>query len=212
MRRTAQGFTLIEIMVVIAIIAGLVTTVAVIVPRMQESQKKLGCQNNLSQLGQIFLLENQQNPSKAQKYSGVALWLSYRKGSSQIQGGNERVFCCPGDPQVPIPETDDDRKKYDNVDLSNPPDNLCSYAARDFQNFPLNVEAKNTQMIGCDRQGPNQHSMHHKGVIMCFFEGGDVKPLSREELGLNSEADIKIGPEAENADLRSMVYVVRKKD
>jgi prepilin-type N-terminal cleavage/methylation domain-containing protein len=212
MRRTAQGFTLIEIMVVIAIIAGLVTTVAVVVPRMQESQRQLGCSNNLSQLGQIYLIQAQENRAKAQKYSGVALWLSYRKNASEVKRGDERALCCPGDPAVQIPETEEDKKAYDNVDLANPANNLCSYAARDFINFPLNVESKDKQMIGSDRQGPNQRTMHHKKVIVCVYEAGDCQKVSREELGLNDESDIVIGPEAENKDLKTMAYIVRKKD
>jgi prepilin-type N-terminal cleavage/methylation domain-containing protein len=212
MRRTAQGFTLIEIMVVIAIIAGLVTTVAVVVPKMQEANRQLGCMNNLSQLGQIYLMQAQENRAKAQKYSGVALWLSYRKGSAQIQRGNERIFCCPGDPVVQIPETEDEKKKYDNVDLQNPPSDLCSYAARDFANFGLSAEAPDKQMIGCDRQGSNQRTAHHKGVIICVYEGGDAQKMERDALGINADAEIVIGPEAENPMLKTMAYIVRKKD
>src|SRR6185295_4276544 len=124
MRRRAQGFTLIEIMVVIAIIAGLVTTVAIVVPKMQEQQRKTGCLSNLSQLGQVYLMQAQENRAKAQKYSGVALWLSYRKNTSEIKRGDERVLICPGDQGVALPETDDDKKKWDNVDLDNPPSDL----------------------------------------------------------------------------------------
>jgi len=212
MRRTAQGFTLIEIMVVIAIIAGLVTTVAVVVPKMQEANRQLGCMNNLSQLGQIYLMQAQENRAKAQKYSGVALWLSYRKNADHVQRGNERVFCCPGDPVVQIPETEDEKKKYDNVDLQNPPNDLCSYAARDFQNFGLSAEAKDKQMIGCDRQDSNQRTAHHEGVIICVYEGGDAQKMERDMLGINADSEIVIGPEAENPMLKTMAYIVRKKD
>src|SRR5882672_7435764 len=118
MRRKAQGFTLIEIMVVITIIAALVSTVAVIVPKMQESQRQMSCMNNLSQLGQVYLTEAMENKGKAQKYSGVSLWLSYRKGAHQIQRGNEKVLICPGD-NIAMPETEEDKKKWDNVDLGN---------------------------------------------------------------------------------------------
>jgi len=212
MRRTAQGFTLIEIMVVIAIIAGLVTTVAIVVPKMQESQRQLTCTNNLSQLGQVYLMQAQENRAKAQKYSGVALWLSYRKNGTDIKRGDERVLICPGDQGVPLPENDEEKKKWDNVDLMNPPNDLCSYAARDFQNYPINVENPNKEMIGCDRQGNDQKTSHHKGVIICVFEAGDAAKMSREELGINSESPIVIGPEAENKLLKTMAYIVRKKD
>jgi prepilin-type N-terminal cleavage/methylation domain-containing protein len=212
MRRTAQGFTLIEIMVVIAIIAGLVTTVAVIVPKMQETQRQTTCMNQISQLGQIYLLEAGENRAKAQKYSGVALWLSYRKSGDQIKRGDERVLICPGDQGVPPCETEEDKKRYDNVDLTNPSADLCSYAARDFVNHPINVENPNKDMIGCDRQGSNQRTMHHKNTLICVFTGGDTQKMTREQLGINSDSDVVIGPEAENPMLKTMAYVVRKKD
>lgn len=212
MRRTAQGFTLIEIMVVIAIIAGLVTTVAVIVPKMQESQRQTGCMNNLSQLGQIYLMEAQENKGKAQKYSGVSLWLSYRKGSAHIKRGDERVLTCPGD-NIAIPETEDDKKKWDNVDLDNPSSDLCSYAARNFKDFPPKVDSPDKEIIGCDRQGSNGKTMHHKNVIICVYEGGDAQKVSKEELGVNTESDIAIGEAAEpKSPLKKVIYVVRKKD
>jgi prepilin-type N-terminal cleavage/methylation domain-containing protein len=211
MRRTAQGFTLIEIMVVIAIIAGLVTTVAIVVPKMQETQRQTSCMNNLSQLGQVYLMQAQENRGKAQKYSGVALWLSYRKGTSEIKRGDERVLLCPGD-VIAMPETEDDKKKYDNVDLDNPPGDLCSYSARDFKNFPLNIESPDKEIIGSDRQGPDGKTMHHKGVIVCVFDHGDAQKMNRDELGLSSDTThgIVIGPEAEAKMLQKVIYKASK--
>jgi prepilin-type N-terminal cleavage/methylation domain-containing protein len=208
MRRTAQGFTLIEIMVVIAIIAGLVTTVAIVVPRMQETQKQTTCMNNLSQLGQIYLLEAGENRGRAQKYSGVALWLSYRKGTKHIQRGDERALICPGDQGVAAPDTPDDQKKWDNADLDNPPSGLCSYAARDFKAYPMNVESPDKEIVGCDRQGEDGKTMHHKNVIIIAFDHGDAQKMTREELGLSSDTEhgIAIGPEAENKMLQKVVY------
>jgi prepilin-type N-terminal cleavage/methylation domain-containing protein len=211
MRRTAQGFTLIEIMVVIAIIAGLVTTVAIVVPKMQETQRQTSCMNNLSQLGQVYLMQAQENRGKAQKYSGVALWLSYRKNASEIKRGDERVLLCPGD-IIAMPETEDDKKKWDNADLDNPPGDLCSYAARDFKNFPLNIESPDKEIIGSDRQGPDGKTMQHKGVIVCVYDHGDAQKVTREELNLASDVThgIVIGPEAEAKMLQKVVYKASK--
>jgi prepilin-type N-terminal cleavage/methylation domain-containing protein len=211
MRRTAQGFTLIEIMVVITIIAALVSTVAIIVPKMQENQKKLSCQNNLSQLGQIYAMEAMENKGKAQKYSGVALWLSYRKDAKQIRRGDERALICPGDNIAP-PDTEDDKKKWDNVNLQNPATDLCSYAARDFVNHPIGAEDKDKQIIGTDRQGANQRTMHHKDAIIVVYDSGDCSPLNREALGIDSESPIDIGPDAKNDHLRKIIYLPQKKD
>jgi prepilin-type N-terminal cleavage/methylation domain-containing protein len=213
MRRTAQGFTLIEIMVVITIIAALVSTVAIVVPKMQEQSKQNTCLNNLQQLGHVYLMKDQADRAKAQKYSGVALWLSYRKKADDIRRGEEKVLMCPGDPACVLPDTDEERKKWDSVDLDNPADNLCSFAARDFRAYPTNVESQEKEIIGCDRQGSNGKTMHHRGVILCYFDSGDVQKMTREQLGLSAEAEtIVIGPEAESPMMKKVAYIVRKKD
>jgi prepilin-type N-terminal cleavage/methylation domain-containing protein len=212
MRRKAQGFTLIEIMVVIAIIAGLVTTVAIMVPKMQETQRQLGCMNNLSQLGQVYKVKALESTQKANKYSGVALFLNMRKNADDIKRGDEKVLACPGDHAVRLPENDEDKKLWDNVDLNNPADNLCSYAGRDFQNHPIGAESKEKEIVGCDRQGPNGRTMHHRGVIICVFDAGDAQKFERSELGLASEQDIVVGPEADNPMLKKVAYIIHKKD
>ena len=212
MRRRTQGFTLIEIMVVIAIIAGLVTAVAVMVPKMQETQRKTSCMGNLGQLGGVFLTRKMENPARATKYSGVALWLSYRKDGSDVRRGDEKALWCPGDNGVQLPANDDEKKKWDNVDLDNPQDGLCSYAARDFKNAQLNIESKDKEIIGCDRQGSNGHTMQHKGGICIVYDAGDAGFLLREELGVSAEEDVAIGAEAKDPRLQKVVYIAKKHD
>ena len=149
MRNREQGFTLIEIMVVIAIIAGLISTVVVVVPQMQERQKRLTCQGNLGQLGQLYVMRTLDKPGKP-KYDGVALFLSWRKDKSLIQGGKEEILLCPGDTGVDVMDTEEARKAYDDIDLMNPPSGKCSYAVRDFTNAQIpSVTARATTATRC---------------------------------------------------------------
>jgi prepilin-type N-terminal cleavage/methylation domain-containing protein len=212
MRKKAQGFTLIEIMVVIAIIAGLVTTVAVVVPKMQERQQRLGCMENLRQLGTLYKAAEMDSRQKAQKWSGVSLWLAMRKNGDPVKSGNERVLICPADQGVQIAETDADRQQWDNVDLASPPDNLCSYAGRDFVNCPFKVENPGKEVLGCDRQGANGMSMQHPNGIVIFFNEGDVQFMTREELGVSAGKEIVIGPDADAAMLKTVIYRKARKD
>ena len=55
MRSRESGFTLIEIMIVMAIIVTLAGMVMMIVPYATERSKRLNCANNLSQLGKILV-------------------------------------------------------------------------------------------------------------------------------------------------------------
>ena len=215
MRRKTQGFTLIEIMVVITIIAGLVTAVAIMVPKMQETARQTSCLSNLNGLGQMYITKAMEKGSAAaaQRYSGVALWLSYRKtGKEGILRGQEKALMCPGDPNFLLPENEEDRKQWDNIDLDNPQDNLCSYAARDFKAHAINIESPNKEIIGCDRQGSNGRTPHHKGVIICTFNEGDAQKMTREDLGIATDEDIVVGPEASSKMLQNVIYIKRKSE
>jgi len=211
MRRRAQGFTLIEIMVVIAIIAGLIGTVAIIVPQMQEKQKRLTCANNLSQLGQTFVIERTEKAGKP-KYDGQALWLSWRVKGLKIQEGQEKVLICPGDNGITMPDTPEASKKYNDIDLGSPPNDMCSYASRDFSSFPLSNESKAIQLIGCDRNGPDGKTAHHKDGITIVFDSGTTEFYDREKLGVSPNDPIVVGPESSHEMLKQAVYTKQKKD
>lgn len=212
MRRKAQGFTLIEIMVVIAIIAGLIGTVAIIVPQMQEKQKRFTCASNLSQLGGIFIIERSEKHGKP-KFDGTALWLSWRKDTSKIKQGQENILICPGDGGISPADNPAQVAKYDDIDLKNPPNDMCSYAARDFSTFPLKVESPAVQVIGCDRNGPDGRTAHHKDGLNIVFEDGSTKFFDREALGITDpKGDIVVGPEATSEQLKHVVGVKGHKD
>jgi prepilin-type N-terminal cleavage/methylation domain-containing protein len=211
MRRKAQGFTLIEIMVVIAIIAGLIGTVAIIVPQMQEKQKRFTCQNNLSQLGGLFVTERSEKPGRP-KYDGTALWLSWRVTASKVREGEEGVLICPGDNGIVAPDTPEAKKRYGDIDLKNPPNDMCSYAARDFSAFPLKNESNSVQIVGCDRNGPDGRQAHHKNGLNIVFDNGQARFVEREELGISPDSDIVVGPDATNEWLKQVVGVKQKKD
>jgi hypothetical protein len=49
----------------IAVLAGLITTIAVIVPKMQDSQRRLACMNQLSTVAQAFVTDRLQHPGAA---------------------------------------------------------------------------------------------------------------------------------------------------
>ena len=197
MRYREQGFTLIEIMVVITIIVLLAGAVALSVPLVQERARRSTSTNNLKQLYTLYTAEKMERQTARPRHDGGTLWLSYRK-KSLIKNGQEEVLVCPGDPDILPIETPEDRDRYDEINLEDPKKNMVSYAARNFTAYPLKAESKTLQIIGGLRQGSNGRTMHFDGGTIVVFEDGAVRWQSREDLGLAGDADIVIGEDSDH--------------
>jgi hypothetical protein len=195
MRRRATGFTLIEI----------------IVPQMQEKQKRFTCANNLSQLGGMFVAERAEKSGKP-KYDGQALWLSWRIGGKKIKEGQEGILICPGDNGITAADTPEAKARYNDVDLKNPPDDMCSYTARDFTGSPLSNESPKLQIIACDRNGPDGRTAHHKNGLNIVFEDGSASFFEREALGISGDDPIVVGPDSSNEMLKQVIFNKAHKD
>ncbi len=157
-----------------------------------EMRNRRVCLNNLAQLAQIFVMSMMENKAKAMKYGGVATPLSWRKSQGIIRRGQELVLRCPCDPQLRALD-EACRKAYDDVDLANPPTDLCSYAFRDFKEYPLQVDDKDKQVIACCRQGRDGRTPHHKGGICVAFDTGEAAFFTNEELSVPPGETIIVG-------------------
>jgi prepilin-type N-terminal cleavage/methylation domain-containing protein len=212
MRRSEKGFTLIEIMVVLAIIATLVAAVSVGIPMVKQRSMRLQCQRNLSGMGVIFTNYQMEHPGRP-KYSGAALFLYFRQNGAIKVGQEKDSLLCPGDQGVTFPITEEDSKKWDDIVLESPPSDMCSYAVRDFSKYDLKMDSKEQQIIACDRQGNDGKTPHHEGGLLVLFDSGSAKWMEREALGLQSGGDqpIVVGPESENKDLKQVIVVASSK-
>ena len=171
----------------------------------EESRRRLTCSRNLADLGKFYVIWRMENPGKP-KYSGTALFLYFRK-KREIKRGSEETLLCPGDLHVVFPKTDEDRKRWDEVDLSNIPDDMCSYAVRDFERYPIDLNATTVQIIACDRMGTNGRTSHHRGGLNVLFDNASAKFLNREALGLAPDEPIMVGPDSPHPMLKKVVYV-----
>lgn len=214
MRYREQGFTLIEIMVVITIIVLLAGAVALSVPLVQERAQRSTSTNNLKQLYTLYTAEKMERQTARPRWDGGTLWLSYRK-KNLIKNGQEEVLMCPGDRSFLPIETPEDRAAYDEINLENPSSkakNMVSYAARNFTAYPLKAESKTLQIIGGLRQGGDGRTQHFDGGTILVFEDGAVRWQSREDLGLAGDADIVIGEESDHDLLKKISGVLSSGD
>jgi hypothetical protein len=186
--------------------AALVATVATITVNVPwaDPSPRLSCMNNMGQLAQCFVIKRQNGRLDPTLHGSAQIvsWL----GADGLVLGNERVFFCPGDDSAAPPETPEERRRFHPVDTAalRRAVGLGSYAVRDFEKWPLDEHALEKEIILCDRQGENGRTMHHKGVVVVAFATGDVRSMSREELGLRPDEPIVVGPDSSNAELRKM--------
>jgi prepilin-type N-terminal cleavage/methylation domain-containing protein len=202
-----RGFTLIEILVSMTILAALASAALILVPVAQERSRRAVCAQNLRDLGGAYQLWQMESPGAA-PHPGSAVFLEWRKERRMIRFGEEDKLLCPGDPSALYPQTDSDRARWDDVDLASPDPSLCSYAARDTRRHPIGGGVR--RIIACDRQGADGRTPHHDGGLNVLYDDGAVVFVTRRQLGLDDpDAPLRVGPESEVAVLREVLDSAR---
>ncbi len=198
-KRSEAGFTLVEILVVITIIAALIGIVAAVIPQAQQASRKLQCANNLRNIG-AMLVERTSASKGLGTRGGAAMLLQVYHPLGMIKKGDERVFLCPGDIIVRGQNIDDPdfRKRYDTVDLDHVDPALCSYAGRNRKLYPIKPDSNEKQAWACDCQGDDGRTGHHKGGLNVLYEDNSVRFMDREALELGAEDPIVVGNESTN--------------
>ena len=202
--RGEAGFTLVEILVVITIIAALIGIVAAVIPQAQQASRKLQCANNLKQIGGM-LVERSTAKGLGTRGGAAMLLNVYKLG--MIRKGDERVFLCPGDIIIRGQNIDDPefRKKYEAIDLDHVDPLLCSYAGRNRKLYKILPDAREKQAWACDCQGDDGRTGHHKGGLNVLYDDASVVFMDRESLGLQPEDPIIVGNESTHELLRQFI-------
>ncbi len=177
-------------------------------PSLPEREGRLTCRQNLNYLGKSYLIWRMEHRGSPQ-YTGSAFFLSLRK-KREILKGDESKLICPGDQCVIRPNTPDQQDRYDDVDLQDIPSDMCSYAMRDFERYPLDPSATTLQIIACDRMGTNGRTSHHKDGLNILFDNISTQFMSREDLGIGPAALIIVGPDSPHPMLKKVIAIPAK--
>lgn len=183
-----KGFTLIEILVVVTIIGVLAGLVVVLIPKTQEKQQIMECQNNQRQICAMLVADD----GKAWQMSGPNIALYFVK-KGDISGSNLKLLFCPGDAQKENLVNAGGEDAYKNLDLkSQQYDHLTSYAGRDQTNANCAVKKGTTspEVMLCD----DSEDHHNKKGFVCGYNDGSAKWIDKvDEWDLDLSASVTIG-------------------
>ncbi len=196
--RRRAGFSLVEILVVIAIIGLLGAIGTQVVLSAQEAGRVTKCQSNLGELAKTMsIYVETRNKGRWPKEAGIRFLLALHR-DDQIRGKNSDLFLCPG--------TDDENdigtgpgsayEDFENIDSA-----TISYAGRDNINHRIRSSALESMVIAADDNefGPNHRTAtnyaYADGSVFAFdaqIDGGDLL----EEYPEYAEDGIPVGPDS----------------
>lgn len=166
--RRRSGFSLVEILVVIAIIGLLGTIGTAVVLNAQEAGRVTKCKANLSELAKTMdIYVSMRNKGRWPKESGIRFLLTLHR-DGQIKGKNCSLFLCPG--------TDDENdigggpgsayEDWDDIDPAS-----ISYAGRDNVNHRIRTNSLEEEVIAAD---DNEYGANHRNQTNYAFADGSV--------------------------------------
>jgi len=186
MSRTRQtGFSLIEILVVITIIAALVGLATPIIQNALDKGRVVTCSAHLKDIGQEMFLWKQRHKDHWPSESGIRFLLVLHR-DGQIEGKDNAVFLCPGTNDINwIPgESTEPGTAYEDWDTLD--STMISYAGRDNKNYRINKNDENKEVIAAD---DNEFGKNHKYATNYLYADGSVSTLDIDadvrELGID---------------------------
>jgi len=195
-----NGFTLIEILVVVTIIGVLAGLVVVLIPKGQFEAQKTECMSNVRQI--VGLLEVGE---KYPNYAGPGMLLYLvKKGDINRDQDKLGLLFCPGD--VNGWDLSGGVEAYKDLDLTKRGeyDALTSYAARDMKNKQCVVRKgdSSTQVLVADET----EEYHQKKGLVVGINGGAAKWRDKVDFyGIDIETPLTIGEGSDQDELRCLV-------
>ncbi len=209
--RREHGFTLIEILVVITIIAALVGMVTLVIPKGKEVKDRVTCMNNLRQIGSL-LVALDAGPG-VKEYSGAAFVLQV---AGDVKNEDLDVYVCPGEGENmddPRPSTSDPEfvamyREEMNLKSGKVEDRFTSYAGPNWKAFPKSKAGKakqETRLWACDKC--RNGAAYHDGIVV-LYSSSKVDFIKLENLEGHSvdKGTIDVGPDSGDKRLAKMIF------
>ncbi len=191
-----SGFTLIEILVVIAIMALIIGLVSPTLFRGQDRAHVVACQKNLKEIGASIQLYKGSHDNRFPRTSGIRFFLEpWAKHEIEHNERYAKIYLCPGDQNSYV--VDPDTKEFLLEDIDSVDSTVTSYAGRDVRNYPLKSTKLGSQAIVSDdwEFGPNHPNTMNVLYADLSFKGYNIRDdfemdPNTLEVGEDSESEI----------------------
>lgn len=204
-QRTQAGFTLVEILAVMAILGLLFTLAMPMIGKVRASGNLRACQSNLRQLsiGMQNYVDNR-NKGRWPKLAGVQFLLILAK-DGEVRGEGLDIFVCPGTDDTTWIDDTDQTPGAGFADFDNPDTSCISYAGRDNIHFSLNKNKLDQEIIAAD---DNEFGPNHEHVTNYVYADGRVSQVDikdyKDQLPEDAEF-IPVGPESPHEGLAMLL-------
>jgi len=214
--KAARGFSLVEILVVITIMALLVALVATSATTIMENSKVTACSKNLKEIGTLMvLMKNERRSSNKRgwpKKKGIQFLLELTRGGktgkfAYASGNATKIFICPNTDDINRTDEDDTPGSayfdIDNVDTMS-----ISYAGRNQVDFPIEKDPKREDAIiaSDDNEGrPNHKIFTNYVTIGPVVDKVDIRDFLEDFPELEELGYLPIGPDSPYDDFRKLM-------
>ena len=206
MTSSRRGFTLIEILVVITIIAALMGLAVPVYQNVQESARVTACQSNLKNIATTLNLYTQRNKDRWPRERGIKFLLTIAR-DDMIEKKDMKVFLCPGTNDFNGDEANPtDGSLYSEWDDLDP--YTISYAGRDAKEHPINKNRLGDEVIAAD---DNDGRGNHRSATNFVYADGTPATLDLQIDSRNREIDlgedaqwIPVGPDSPFEELQKL--------
>jgi prepilin-type N-terminal cleavage/methylation domain-containing protein len=194
----AAGFTLIEILVVLTIIAAIIGIAVPIYTSVTDNKNVVVCKNNLKSLGGAMELYYQRFKRYPSTRSGVQFLLAPLKTKivdykpETIEKTVRNMYVCPGDDYANAAIGGDVWEAFRDLDNIDP---VCvSYAGRNTKEFLMLRKNAGSEVIAADAGGPEGRQFTHRNKVNILYLDQSVQDLDIMDLPDGDGSKFEVGP------------------
>lgn len=193
--RRRAGFTLIEILVVVTIIAAIISIAVPVLQNAQDAKNVTICKSNLRSIAISIHDYRQRFKRFPKEKSGIQFILAPWK-SNDVPHSEKTIramYISPGDDYA-ADNLGDWQEAYGDIENIDP--GVISYAGRNSKDYPLSRKNAAEEIIACTAGGPEGREVIHRNKINIAYLDMSVSDIDITQLPNGDPKEFSVGPDS----------------